>query len=408
MPKQYNLDFINPVNTIAIGDNLDFLKSAQRKVLQYDIVYIDPPYNTGNKFSYNDKRSANDWLKFMRDRLVVTRDILRESGVLYISIDDSSLYDLKILCDELYGVQNFLGVFITKQAVRSNSNHINTIHEYVVAYAKSKNKLSSFKIKRIDSPGDAVMIKDLSRRVKKELKANGKASATKLLSKLNSEYMQKRGMTWLKNYSQVDDDGRIFFSKDLSVPGQPNALEIPEIGLKLKPLATRKWSTAKKIMQLYNEDKLHFKNGRPYEKHYLEDAHDNVSSVLDFYSRQGTNDLNKLGLRGLFDTPKPVELIKYLIRIATYETENALVLDYFAGSGTTAQAVMEINHEDGKCHTYHLVQLDEEISKDTLQYDFAKEHNLALSVDQLMVYRLNAVRDKLKLDDELKIIKAGE
>ena len=158
MPKQYNLDFINPVNTIAIGDNLDFLKSAQRKVLQYDIVYIDPPYNTGNKFSYNDKRSANDWLKFMRDRLVVTDDILRESGVLYISIDDSSLYDLKILCDELYGVQNFLGVFITKQAVRSNSNHINTIHEYVVAYAKSKNKLSLFKIKRIDSPDDAVMI----------------------------------------------------------------------------------------------------------------------------------------------------------------------------------------------------------------------------------------------------------
>lgn len=394
-----------PINTIMIGDNLNSLHKLIEDNIKMDIIYIDPPYNTGNKFSYNDKRDINDWCKFMLDRLELAKLILKNDGAIFISIDDSSLYELKIVCDNAFGKNNFLGVFITKQAVRSNSNQINTIHEYVIAYAKDRKNLNTFKVKRIDSPNDSSMINEISDKVLKDFKLNGQKSAEKLLAKINSEFMKKRGITWLRNYSQVDENGEIFFPKDLSVPGDPEDLEIPEINLKLPALATRKWSSAKKIKKLHREDKLHFKGIRPYEKHYLKDAYDNVSSILNFYSRQGTNDLNKLGLRDLFDTPKPVELIKYLIRIATHEKEGALILDYFAGSGTTGQAVMEINIEDNKRHIFYLAQLDEKISKDTNQYKFAIRNNIKPSVDQLMIHRLNVAKGKLNYSSDFNTIR---
>ncbi|MDR1447898.1 MAG: site-specific DNA-methyltransferase [Candidatus Ancillula sp.] len=403
-----NLKYSQPENTIAIGDNIVFLRDLKSNFAQFDVIYIDPPYNTGNKFSYNDKRTADDWISFMSERLKFAKTILNNDGVIFISIDDSSLYELKITCDDIFGKNNFLGIFITKQAVRSNSTHINTIHEYVVSYAKDKKQLKKFQIKRLNNPNDAPMIKDISNKVKKEFQFSGKKSAEKLLAKLNADYMDKKGITWLNNYSTVDKKGEIFFPKDLSVPGTPAELVIEEINLKLPALRTRKWSSPKKIIKLHNENKLHFKGNRPYEIHYLKDACDNVSSILDFYSRHGTNDLNKLGLRNLFDTPKPVELIKHLIRISTNRKDNARILDFFAGSGTTGQAVMEINCEDGKNHYFYLSQLDEKISKDTEQYKFAINNKIEPTVDQLMIHRLNVVKNKLHFDKDFKIIRVGE
>lgn len=394
----------NPMNTVMIGDNKGCLEKLLADGIYFDVIYIDPPYNTGNKLSFNDRRSAEGWVQFMEDRLNPARGILKEDGVIFISIDDNSLYELKLSCDRIFGRSNFLGTFITKQAIRSNSNHINIIHEYIVAYAKDKKKLGAFKIKRTDSPNDASMIADIEKQIHDEFVRSGKKSAEKLLSKTNQEYMKKRNITWLKNYAQVDEDGRVFFAKDLSVPGEPNKLVIDEINLKLPALSTRRWSSPKKFIKLYHENKLYFKNGRPYEKHYLCDSYDNVSTILDFYSRQGTNDLNKLGLRGLFDTPKPVELIKYLIRIATFKKDNALVLDFFAGSGTTGQAVMEINIENHKNHVFYLAQIDERLAQDSLQYKFAARHNIRPTVDQLMIYRLNTVRKKLHYGGDYNIV----
>lgn len=391
-------------NTIAIGDNLQHLRQLVNDSICFDVIYIDPPYNTGNYFSYNDKRTASDWIAFISKRLTLASAILKEDGVIFISIDDSSLYELKIACDEIFGKANFLGVFITKQATRSNSKHINTIHEYVIAYAKSKKKLPPFRIRRVNNPADAQMIHDISRRVKKEFETHGRRAAEQLLAAVNTEYMAKKNIAWLRNYSMVDDRGDVFFPKDLSVPGEPAALTIEEIGLSLPALKTRRWSSPGKIIKLHNENKLHFKGKRPYEMHYLKDAFDNVLSVLDFYSRQGTNDLNKLGLRDLFDTPKPVELIKYLIRIATNTKDEAFILDFFAGSGTLGQAVMEVNIEDGKNHQFYLVQLDEAVAKNTKQYEFAKKNNLKPTVDQLMMHRLNVARDKLQFDKEFTIV----
>jgi adenine-specific DNA-methyltransferase len=251
------------------------------------------------------------------------------------------------------------------------------------------------------------MIKDISDKVRREFILFGREAAEKLLAKLNSDYMLKRGISWLRNYSKVDDKGEIFFPKDLSVPGAPNELIIEEIDLRLPALKSRRWSTPKKFIKLFNEGRLSFKGDRPYEKHYLNEAADNASSILNFYSRQGTNDLVKLGLRGLFDTPKPVELIKYLIRISTYEKEGAHILDFFAGSGTTGQAVMEVNIEDKKEHSFYLIQLDEPAAQDSTQYQYAVKNGLPPAISELMLHRLQTAKEKLKYPRDFNVIKAA-
>ena len=142
------------------------------------------------------------------------------------------------------------------------------------------------------------------------------------------------------------------------------------------------------ILDLYNKNRLAFKNGRPYSIEYINEAVNNVSSLLDFYSRFGTNDLKKLGLDGLFDTPKPVEMIKFLIRMSQHK--NGIILDFYAGSGTTAQAVYEINKEDKTNHKYILVQLDEKINKQSEAYEFLTKNGISNpDVSDAMLYRIN-------------------
>ena len=346
-------------NKIYIGDNLKIMKSKRFEKYKGTIkmIYIDPPYNTTSKFAYNDKRSETEWEDFMKQRLKCAKELLSESGVIFISIDDNEYAELKVLCDKVFDKSNFVGTFITNQAQRSNAKHINTIHEYILCYAKNKNKLDTFKIKRIEIPEQKQMIDDISSKVKKEFDEKGNEDATKLLSKLIKKYCNDYNITWLKNYSNVDETGNVFFAKDLSTPGKPRKVSIPEIKLELKPLPTRGWSSDEKFKALHKDNLLCFKGGRPYEKHYLKDSEDNAPSLLNFYSRQGTNDLNKLGLRDLFDTPKPVEMIKFLIRLVA--KDNDIVLDFFAGCGTTAQAVYEVNEENNKKINYVLIQLDE-------------------------------------------------
>jgi len=396
------------VNKLVLGDNIEYLNSVSKHSEKFDVIYIDPPYNTGNKFSYNDKRGAEDWLDFMKKRLKLARQILTQDGAIFISIDDNFLYELKLSCDEIFGKTNFLGNFITRQAVRSNSKFVNTTHEYVIAFAKDRNCLNDFKIKRLNNPEDAEMILEISEKVKNDFRFFGRESALKLLAALNEKFMKEKSITWLRNYSEIDENGEIFFPKDLSVPGTPAELVVEEINLKLPALKTRKWSSKQKFITLHSENKLHFKGERPYEKHYLKDSFDNVLSVLDFYSRQGTNDLVKLGLRNLFDTPKPVELIKYLIRIATSEKNDAKVLDFFAGSGTTAQAVMEINLEDKKNHSFCLVQIKDAVAKDSLAYQFCMENNLQPTFDQLLILRLNRFMESQKINIEYKVLNTNE
>lgn len=383
-------------NKIYIGDNLDVLKSNDIKVFtgKINFIYIDPPYNTANKtLAFND--TNNNWIIDISTRLEACYELLSDTGCIFISIDDNELSNLLYLGYKIFKKENYVGLFVTKQAQRSNAKHINTIHEYIVCFAKNKKNLPNFYINRLENPVEAKQIQTIINKVKKAYKESSKLARIELKKQID-KYVKDTGETWIMNYSNIDEEGNIFFAKDLSTPSKPSRLDIDEIDLHLEPLKTRGWSSREKIMKLYNQKRLCFKNGRPYEIEYIYEATNNVSSILNFYSRQGTKDLKKLNLDGLFDTPKPVELIKYLIRCSQHE--DSIILDFYAGSGTTAQAVYEINKEDVTNHKYILVQRDEKINNKSDSYSLMTKMGYSEpTVDQAMLLRIDTYLDKNNL-----------
>jgi adenine-specific DNA-methyltransferase len=383
---------------VYIGDNVAVMNGEDFS--QYEgkvsVIYIDPPYNTKTKKSYNDKQAREEWLSFMGTRLFFARRYLNEEGVIFISIDDNEYAYLKMLCDREFGEKNCLGTFITKQSQRSNSKHINTVHEYILAYAKNKKKCPEFKVKRIDTPEGKQLIDAL------ETYAVFSIATTETFDLALKEYRERvkefcrdENLSWLRNYNFIDKDGKPFFATDLSTPGKPRTVDIPEIGLHLDPLPTRGWSSDAKFIELHNAGRLIFRDGRPYAIHYLSEAEDSAPSILDFYSRQGNEDMKRLGLDGIFDTPKPVNMLKYLLRITG--VKEGIVMDFFAGSGSFCQATEEVNKEDKKNLQCVLIQLDEDIVEGTEAYDRCKELGIEPNIPAVLEARLQ----KAKCDYEV-------
>ena len=371
---------------VYIGDNLRIMQ-INKDFDQYggkvSVIYIDPPYNTKTKKSYNDKQAREEWLEFMKARLILGRYYLRENGVIFISIDDNEYAYLKVLCDEVFEEQNCLGTFITKQSQRSNSKHINTVHEYILAYAKNKKKCPEFKVKRIDTPEGKQIIEEV------QDMADDCITVQEFRKRL-AKYTEEGGYSWLRNYNCIDEeDGEVYFATDLSTPGKPRTVDIPEIGLHLDPLPTRGWSSDAKFIELHNAGRLIFRDGRPYAIHYLLEAEDSAPSILDFYSRQGNEDMKRLGLDGIFDTPKPVNMLKYLLRITG--VKDGIVMDFFAGSGSFCQATEEVNKEDGKNLQCILIQLDEDIAEGTEAYERCKELGIEPNIPAVLEARLKKV-----------------
>lgn len=390
-------------NKIFIGDNLSVMTSSTFEKYRngIDFIYIDPPYNTKHRFAYND---ANDlWSRDISLRLGSAKSLLTDEGVIFISIDDNELANLLSIGYRIFGKENYVGIFITKQAQRSNAKHINIVHEYVVCFAKNKKKLPKFYIQRIEDPFESDKLLQIIEKVNKEFQSSRK-NAEVILKNAIDKYVRDTGNTWIKNYSNIDEQGRIFFAKDLSTPGKPSRLIINEIGLILDPLKSRGWSSKEKILNLHKQNRLCYRNGRPYAIEYLEEATNNVPSILDFYSRFGTNDLKKLGLDGVFDTPKPVELIKFLIRCSQHK--DSIILDFYAGSGTTAQAVYEINKEDNRHHEYVLIQREEFINPNTEA--FIRMQALGYeqpTVDQAMLLRINTYLEQNNMNKDYTVEK---
>ena len=379
----------NSDNKVFIGDNILVLKDRafNKYYNKIKMIYIDPPYNTKTSKAYYDNRQEDEWISFMKERLIASYDLLTEDGCIFISIDDNEYAELKMICDEIYGKKNHIGTFITYQALRSNSKLINTVHEYVLCYAKNKKEVKDFKILRKYIEEDSKIINEVKNNVKKIIEGEGLSIAQKKIKDIIKESCEKYNISWLKNYNNVDVDGKVYFAMDLSTPGKPRKVDIDKIDLHLKPLKTRGWSSDEKFIDLYNKNLLVFKNGRPYEKHYLEDACDNVTSIMRFFSRNGTNDLKKLGLYNLFDTPKPVEMIKFLIRISTNEDD--YVLDFFAGSGTTAQSVCEVNMENNRHNKFILIQKKEKFNEKSQSYEVCHKLGIKPYTSEALVYRLN-------------------
>jgi adenine-specific DNA-methyltransferase len=368
--REESLNFDTTENLYIEGDNLDVLKLLQETYLgKIKMIYIDPPYNTGNDFVYEDDFAQNaseflerdgqydeqgnrlvqntdangrfhtDWLNMMYPRLKLAKDLLTEDGVIFISIDDNEQRNLKYICDEVLGSNNFLAQIVWERAYSpvNLKKHFSTSHDYMVCYAKNIDAAVCFGLKRTDEAND--------------------------------------------RYSNPDNDPRgAWKSSDLSVGPiiQDKVYEITTpSGRKVYPPSGYCWRLDKKrFAEFVKENRIWFgENGNnvPSIKRFLSEVKQGITPMTIWkhadvgHSQDAAQKLKQLfDGKALFDYPKPVDLIRRCLEL--FADGNSYILDFFSGSGTTAHAVMQQNAEDGGKRKFIMVQLPELCSEDSEAY----------------------------------------
>lgn len=336
-----------PNHILIEGDNLEALTalsySHEGKI---DVIYIDPPYNTGNKdFVYNDSYVDSEdsyrhskWLSFMHKRLKIAKRLLSEKGVIFISIDDNEQANLKLLCDEVFGEENCLSnaIRITTKRVKGDTVNVNIIHDYLLIYSKNKN-----------------------------YKINHKQKTDYSIYNLEDEFVEVRGRHLLR---PLDNGSINYSSKSDYIIIAPDGSEIVAGGDKTKREERIKGkSKTKDWCFRWNKEKLEWgiKNGfivfkktgntyRVYFKIYQfvdnnlqrTEKYDNLLSVIDnYYNNQGTTEVKSIFGNNALTYPKPISLLKEVLSVGG--NNSSTILDFFAGSGTTLHATMQLNAEDG-------------------------------------------------------------
>ncbi len=373
-----------PTHLLIEGDNyhaLTCLNYTHKEKI--DVIYIDPPYNTGSDgFRYKDKRILTQypdgtevpkdhpfrhsyWLSFMRKRLELARDLLSDTGVIFISIDNNEYSQLKLLCDSIFQEKNYVGSLIwrKKEGGGQADAYFVTEHEYILVYAKSP------KFKWLDE----VIPTDEADFNKED--SEGKFTAVKLAK-------------W-GNTARREDRPKMYFS--IKSPDGKNVFPIAPDG------GDGRWRVGKKRMEEIIKKDLIFWQKRdnlwvPYEKLYYTEGEVKVlkeRSILYEIANtaDGTNELTSIfGKKDMFENPKSTELIKFFLRYGG--PDNAIVLDFFAGSGTTGHAVMKLNEEDEGGRQFILVTNNEDKIMDEVCYPrlknvikgYGKEKGLSNSV----------------------------
>jgi len=337
-------------NVIIEGDNYHSLKVLQATHKSgIDIVYIDPPYNTGNgDFKYNDKIIDKEdkyrhskWLAFMQKRLELAHTLLKDTGLIFISIDENEYAQIKLLCDEIFIERNFVDNFIwAKNSTKNQSKLQSTNHEYILCYAKNKQKISDiegyFKIKKEGFDEVSYIYKEMKK------KNNTNAEIETAIRKIYKDKPEYKG---IKQYKFVDDKG-VFRISDTSAPGGGGKkYDVIHPNEKVCNLPSGGWRYSEETMKEHlANDLIYFgKNEKtiPQFKRYLDTVEIETLKSVIIDNNDGIKDLQKIIPDCDFNNPKPVSLIKKLI--STHPNNNALVLDFFGGSGTTGQAVLELN-----------------------------------------------------------------
>lgn len=334
-------------NLVVEGDNFDALRYLRMTHAgKVKCIYIDPPYNTGNRdFIYNDRFIDKDdvykhskWLEFMYRRLVIAKDLLTDDGVIFCSIDDNEMLHLGMLMDQIFGENNRIETLIWKKSYGggSKAKYIVGLHEYVFCYANNINA-----IKKMDLPP---------------------AQESLNYYKFSDEKLLQRGPYRLQALATKSMDLR----PNLRYPINFNGEEI-------WPEKQWQWSEERTISAIKNNELVITKNKNGWSvnyKQYLKNSNGDertskLFSLLDGpYTQEGTAEISDiLGDGKAFSFPKPSNLILSLIRFL-HEDKNALILDFFAGSGTAAQAVMKLNAADGGSRRYILVSSTEANSDD--------------------------------------------
>ncbi|NKQ39507.1 MAG: site-specific DNA-methyltransferase [Methanosarcinales archaeon] len=410
-------------NLLIKGDNLEVLKHLSNAYYEkVKMIYIDPPYNTGSDgFVYQDDRkftkeelsklagidedkakrildftqsksnSHSAWLTFMYPRLYIAKQLLKNDGVIFVSIDDNEVAQLRLLMDEIFGEENFVGEIIWENKEgggSSDSKHFRIKHEYLIVYGKNK--------ENVEINGLDVEDRDRYKLMDKHEKERGKYQ----LIKLNSASL---GYIKSLDYPIESPDGTLIY------PNKNN-----------EKISRWRWSEEKLKLGIENDFVVikKDKNGDwvVYTKQYLKvDKDGNIIDgrkiqPLGVISKFSTTQSNKyikslFNDKAVFGYSKPVNYIKFILQIST--NQNDLILDFFAGSGTTGDAVMQLNAEDGGNRKYILVQLPEKIDKkkNKTAYDFVKEE---LKVEKPTIFEITkeriirSAKKTVKDNEELK------
>ena len=348
------IDHGGQMNFLIEGDNLASLQLLEKTHKgKIDLIYIDPPYNTGNKdFIYddafvdvNDTFRHSKWLSFMEKRLSIAKKLLTEVGIILLSINDNECSDLKLLCDSIFGTENFVENFIwVKNSGGSLSKTTLTRHEYILCYAKNIELSFNMPFYFMEKPGYQNVVNLISNCKEKGLTIE---QAKKILSKFYADHPELKGISL---YNNIDEEWKVYRTLPITAPNnQFYDVLHPVTG---KPVKTppRGWSWSEDTMQKnIASGKVVFGKDETYgisQKLYLEEAkfeHKRSTFMCD--QAEGNKILQTvLDSSNAFNNPKPISLLTYLFQNTP---ANITILDFFAGSGTTGHAVMKLNAEDG-------------------------------------------------------------
>lgn len=385
--RDESVNFDDTENLFIEGDNLEVLKLLQKSYFgKVKMIYIDPPYNTGNDFIYPDKYSEtldtyleytgqkdengnkfstsadtvgryhSRWLNMMYPRLYLAKNLLREDGLFFISIDEGEIANLRKLCDEIFGEENFVASLIWKsrQIVDSRpQNNVSEDHEYIVIYGKSA--------------GSKVRGKDIDK------------------NKYSNPDNDERG-PWMSN-------SILGLANKSQRPNLHYDITDPKTGISYSCPPESGWRYSRETMKEKIEEKrIVFPakpEGRPREKKFLNELSKeftSFSSILPTdigYTLNGTREVRELFQDNLFPFPKPVSLLKELIIQGVELEDDAIVLDFFAGSATTAEAVMRLNNAEKKKLKYLMVQLPEKTEEKSNPYNAGYKNLADLSKERI-------------------------
>ncbi|MCA6421974.1 MAG: site-specific DNA-methyltransferase [Flavobacterium sp.] len=399
-------------NLVLKGDNLDSLKILKSHYSgKIKCIYIDPPYNTtGDEFIYPDKfdkeeaevlglanlsesdfarmdfsfktkKSHNGWLAFMYPRLLLARDLLSKEGVIFISIDDNEQANLKMLCDDVFGDENFIGIFPwRKRTAKSDVPFgVSQDYEWILSYNKS-NFNAGLDIERKyhqtdDYKNDRWRLSDLTTQKLEQDRPNSAFDLVDPKTGKIYKYNPKRlwGIT-KDTFPEYYKKGKIVFPDDYSflnitIP----AYRVFESEDKAKALKKYNSESAKKSASTYF----------PKEVGMSEDGNKEVFEIFQ---------------QKIFSFPKPVSLLKHILSLIN--DSECIILDFFAGSGTTGHAVMQLNAEDGGSRKFILCQIDEPIKEDKPAYQFCIDNNLTPVISSITIERIKRAGEKIAKDIE--------
>lgn len=436
--KEESVDFDHTQNLYIEGDNLDVLKLLQETYLgKIKMIYIDPPYNTGNDFVYNDDfamdsdeyadisgqydeqgnrlfqntesngRFHTDWLNMIYPRLKIARDLLKDEGIVFISIDDSEVDNLRKICDEVFGADNFIAQIVVEGTPKNDPKIISTAHEYCLVYVRDYETAKSCEW-GIANP----IYNDLLNIVRS---AQSYKSAEELIRKYYKDNNLKDEN--ISNYNKVDekglfrigpiDDPQSGGSRDIRYnPVTGEALKTPNSGWRCSIETWKEWVRNGEVLFPDDNSKLCAR------KVYIKDGQlDLLRAYFKIQTRKDTDMLKNMFGKKVFSFPKPLELIKAFVDSST--ESNDIVMDFFSGSGTTAHAVMQLNvdrlSKGGKQVKYILVQLPEDLYKNLAvasgnrekqicqnAIDFCIENNMKVVLTSIGKERIRRAGKKIK------------